>query len=713
MEGMIVGVPWLDWALVALSIINILLPVWLGLTILLNAEHRRFGIWLAGFGMLAAACFFLFHAVMLHGEFLALPARLREWWFVGWAPIIGLPYGWAVAMFWFADFWRGRPGRGRTVRIAALLALGLLALAVAFIVVSAGLARGADAGGRGAYAEFDILLRTGELPYVYALYILACIGVALECVLSISATSGTIADIARRRARPWLLATTLLQFGVALLAIGSMFWLYRAVEGQIAITSLRLPLAWLDLAACGSIAVAFVLIGNAVVSYEIFTGKTLPRQGLRRHWRNALLLAAVFGVGTGAAIELGIPRYWTLLGTTILAAAFYALLNWRSYIGRERYLANLRPFVGSGRLYEHMVNVFGAHREDRDEGDASVAVPFRALCREVLGARQAYLAPLGALAPLAGKPLAWPEGGSMNPELMPRLAAVLDRSQALSVPLTPAEFDGCVWAIPLRSDRGLVGALLLGEKLDDGLYTQEEMEIARSSGERMVDMMAGTEMARRLVLLQRQRMAESQVADARTRRVLHDDVLPRIHATMLAISASGAGSEARAEAIATMTDLHRGISGLLRDLPMPAAATVAKLGVLGTLRQILSGEMRTAFEEVVWNVEPGAEQAAMHLAPATAEVFFYAAREVLRNADRHARRTDGTPLRVTITARGGDGFELAIEDNGDGSVRNTRTANGGSGRGLALHGTMMAVVGGSLAVERTAAGSMRATLAAP
>ncbi len=80
--------------------------------------------------------------------------------------------------------------------------------------------------------------------------------------------------------------------------------------------------------------------------------------------------------------------------------------------------------------------------------------------------------------------------------------------------------------MPLWSERGLIGVLLLGEKRDGGLYTQEEVEIARAGGERLIDTQASAEMARRLMALQRQRLAESQVVDRRARRVLHDDVLP-------------------------------------------------------------------------------------------------------------------------------------------------------------------------------------------
>jgi hypothetical protein len=92
--------------------------------------------------------------------------------------------------------------------------------------------------------------------------------------------------------------------------------------------------------------------------------------------------------------------------------------------------------------------------------------------------------------------------------------------------------------VPLWGERGLIGALLLGERRDGGLYSQEEIEIARAGGERLIDAQASAEMARRLMEIQRQRLAESQVIDRRTRRVLHDDVLPRLHTAMLLLQSA-------------------------------------------------------------------------------------------------------------------------------------------------------------------------------
>jgi two-component sensor histidine kinase len=69
-----------------------------------------------------------------------------------------------------------------------------------------------------------------------------------------------------------------------------------------------------------------------------------------------------------------------------------------------------------------------------------------------------------------------------------------------------------VWLVPLWSGRGLLGLLFLGEKSAGGLYSQEELEIARASGERYLDTLACARMAQRLALLQRQRLAETRAA---------------------------------------------------------------------------------------------------------------------------------------------------------------------------------------------------------
>jgi two-component sensor histidine kinase len=96
----------------------------------------------------------------------------------------------------------------------------------------------------------------------------------------------------------------------------------------------------------------------------------------------------------------------------------------------------------------------------------------------------------------------------------------------------------------------------------------------------------------------------------------------------------------------------------------------------------------------------------------TAEVIFYAAREGFRNAARHGRGGEsGRPLALQIQLYKDERVKLIIADNGVGVAGSVNEDRGG--QGLSLHGTMMAVVGGSLAMENAANGGTQVVLSLP
>lgn len=260
------------------------------------------------------------------------------------------------------------------------------------------------------------------------------------------------------------------------------------------------------------------------------------------------------------------------------------------------------------------------------------------------------------------------------------------------------------WAIPLWSARGLIGVLLLGPKLNRHLYTQEELEIAQASAERLIDARASAEIARRLLALQRQRLAESQVLDRQTRRVIHDDVLPELHTALLMLD----GSPPHRQAVTALSTAHRQLANLLREMPPLTLPNLEKLGLVETLRRLVEGELAEAFDHVAWRVLPESEIIAARLSSLQTGILFYAAREVLRNAARHGRgQTPNRPLSLMITAGGSDELSLCIEDDGVG-LTNTTSADGG--QGLALHSTMLAVVGGTLHLHSEAGQFTQVTL---
>ena len=125
----------------------------------------------------------------------------------------------------------------------------------------------------------------------------------------------------------------------------------------------------------------------------------------------------------------------------------------------------------------------------------------------------------------------------MKTPAVPLSRELIAQCRSSQVMYLPVEDSGAIQGvIPLWSERGLIGLFLVGRKTDGKLYTQEEIEVARITGERLVDTRASAELARRLMTLQRQRLVESRIIDRQTRRVLHDEVLPSLHTAQVVLA---------------------------------------------------------------------------------------------------------------------------------------------------------------------------------
>jgi signal transduction histidine kinase len=89
-----------------------------------------------------------------------------------------------------------------------------------------------------------------------------------------------------------------------------------------------------------------------------------------------------------------------------------------------------------------------------------------------------------------------------------------------------------------------------------------------------------------------------------------------------------------------------------------------------------------------------------------------AARPAQQTSQYRRRLPRARPLHLRVEVAWRDGLEILIEDDGVGfGTAGPSTAD--SGQGLALHSTMMAVVGGTLAVESLPGAYMRVLLTLP
>ncbi|NLG96511.1 MAG: hypothetical protein GX491_04040 [Chloroflexi bacterium] len=701
---MTTGLIWMDWAVQAVSLFNAVVLVWLGLTVLLNADRRTGGIWLAGGGLLMGGAFFISHSALLGHETSLLTTGQDFWWFAGWALVICLPFAWYIVMLWYTGFWEARRAEAAAERqlfqrqqiwfALTMLFFSLLSGAVLFTPLLPPFTQLAQAGSTPAAG-------VTALSALYPIYALLCMGLSIDALRNPGPSRRWLGETARRRAQPWLLATSMLLLVVSLLVGWAMNWIVLSLGRGTAPAAMILPIGIFDLVISSLIAASVVVLGQAVVSYEIFTARTLPRNGLFQHWRRALILAAGYSALVAWTLAIHLRPVYSLLLTTLLMTVFFAMLAWRSYAERERFLHSLRPFLGAPEVYTSILS-----RADSDRG-LDVSRMFTSLCRDVLETRRACLAPLGALASLAGPPVCYPDQVLPEPPPLAHLAAVFTSPDEKGLPLDPGQSQGFIWAVPLWSERGLIGVLLLAEKRTGGLYSQEEIEMARAAGERLLDLQAGAELARRLAVLERQHLAQNQVLDQQARRILHDEILPLVHTALLRLTASASpGAE---ESISLLTQVHKGISDLLRAMPSTLSPEIHKLGFVGALRKVVESDLAGKVGCCGWQVEPDAAALLERLPQLESEVLFYAAREALRNAARYGNGSSGR-AEIAVRIIAADGLRIVIENQ---ASTEPLPEPASSGQGIALHSTLMAVVGGALSLEHSPGQMTRVVLSLP
>ncbi len=680
---------WIDFLVYAgtqaISLFDTVILLWLGLTVLLIGDRRKPATIAGGVGLLLGALFFMGHTLII-GHSLGFSARgLNVLWRLMWFAAVAAPYFWGLSIFYYS----GNLTAGRWVRrtLTAVAFFTLFAVLFVFPLPS--------------FWEFLLApVLAPVIAWVYVPYLILCF---LLPLIALRPQRHAATRDPFRRARPWLIGTAfMLVLAVIAFAIAAYLIVPHAIPIYTLTADVLRGLYIADGAVAGFIAIAIILLGRAVMANSILTERLQSNRGFFMRWRNVVGVA-ILGSGFVALLYTApVPPIYSLLLTAILAVVAYAMFNWRQYVEHAEFMKRLDPFVKSLHLHDHLL-ASGA-----DSWDESRAL-FVALCRDALGAERACLLFEASLLSKEPRRLDYQWSAEFDPVL----------EQPVTNSIDWLRLDADYWLHPLADSRGAIGRLILGPKINGSEYTQQELQVAAACAERILDALAGEQLARVAVSLLRQRIAQVQVMSTQHKRILHDEVLPQIHLALLKVEALRSVGQAASlphskldEATAALTQAHRRISSLVREMSNAVPTRLDSEGLAAALQSALDHDFRDNFDHVEWRAEPEAVERAKRLPLFASEVIFYAAQEAIRNAARHGRGGNAQrPLHLAVAMQQNACLQIIIDDDGVG--RDTAHAINESGSGLRFHSAMLAVIGGTLSIEDRSGGGTQVVIEAP
>ena len=196
---------------------------------------------------------------------------------------------------------------------------------------------------------------SGYIPFLILLYpldIVIIILLSLDALFRPAPSNKLMGEIARRRARPWLIGTTLLLLMVGLAVGATLFYLLQTLKTpgeymEDMILRLTFQLSVIDILLEGVVTAAILSLGQAAAAYEIFTGKHFPRRGISGGWQRLIGMAVIFSVVTSFCIVYRVDMVYSGLALLLMLAIFYAIITWRAMLEREQLMRDLRPFVNT------------------------------------------------------------------------------------------------------------------------------------------------------------------------------------------------------------------------------------------------------------------------------------------------------------------------------------------------------------------------------
>lgn len=414
----------------------------------------------------------------------------------------------------------------------------------------------------------------------------------------------------------------------------------------------------------GLICISILALGWALTSYEILTGRILPKISLKQEWKNSVYTSLAFSSFYFLFAKLGYPK------AEIFIVSSYSFFLSRFFTIRK----NKQVSSNQNKVLKKILS------------SGSVKLSFGYLCKDVLEATKAALVFRGKIPYISDTNIYYPEDTPTT---------TFDFSEVDPNPENPNiqyldkdRFYGFVIRVKIESVLFGDSYLILGQKENGGLFAEEEIEIARITGTWLVHSLFLEETGNILEELQRKKIQEQRLSDQKTRQILHDEILPEIHSLILEISNDKSGS-LNSQYANSLTELHKRISSLLREMS-DTGLEISRIGLIPMLQKLQDDEAKDS--NLIWDIDPNTNSQAANYPPEVQEVLYYAFRESLRNAVKYSGELRSN-IFICIQYRNGLSIQIKNE------IGKELVPVSSSGQGLKIHSALLRIFHGSLTLE--------------
>ncbi|TGK35980.1 ATP-binding protein [Leptospira gomenensis] len=649
--------------------------LWLGATTAVNLERRdgsaTFAISILG----VSSLLFGFLAWIGRIGLFAISALPALYFFPGIFCLILIPFGWFFIIVWFL----GKLRKWNVYRFFFALLLFSQFFAFVFLPVWS--------------SKFNINISLFTFWYSipfsfrisYLIYIGFCIFIPVVSLYYYETPSKILLDTARIRAVPYLKTVSLSLSGVlvlvSLLFLGGETKLIPDPVQQ----SARNPVLFYGIliGIQSLILFAVLVLGHALISYEIFTGRILPKISLRKEWRNAVLgfftLCVIYVLSASFRIPIATVEIFIAISySTILTKTFVLYKNKRLRMERNAVLSSI---LISEDNSENYVDI-----EDRFRRS------FDLLCSDILETSKALFVNESKIPFVTDLYLRFPAGNGSFETVRKYFGREADRNEILY--LDESDSSEYVLCLRIEHEHSGIGLFFLGKKIDGGLYAEEEIEIARSAASWILHSLFLESNSLTLSSLQRKHMEEQRILDYKTRQMLHDEILPEIHSSILTLS-QNENEPAFKDQIRILTDLHKKVSSFVRELP-DTGLEIGRLGLIETLKRRVDAEFDP--KRFDWNFDPKLNLKFPISSPETLEILFYACRETIRNAAKHSGKNETNKIMISFFENDKRGILIRVKNTIE-TDKSQSPSVASTEQGLKIHSALLKIFGGYLTLE--------------